>query len=115
MNIATIMKGEQVMSVNKTNLTIRLDPQLYKKLTTGLANVGLTIEAYFTLAAQQFIIQGKVPFEIKSKSKVNNVRFNEQTRKIIVRASAEEEGIIPNTAKTFDNTTDAIMELFNDQ
>lgn len=35
--------------------------------------------------------------------------------KAIVRAYAEEEGIIPDTAKTFDNTDDAMRELFNDK
>lgn len=103
------------MSATKTGSTIRLDPQLRKELTEGLANVGLTVNGYFTMAAKQFIIQGKVPFEIKNSSKVDNVRFNEKTRKAIVRAYAEEEGIIPNTAKTFDNTDDAMKELFNDQ
>ncbi len=103
------------MSATKTGSTIRLDPQLRKELTEGLANVGLTVNGYFTMAAKQFIIQGKVPFEIKNSSKVDNVRFTEKTRKAIVRAYAEEEGIIPNTAKTFDNTDDAMKELFNDQ
>lgn len=42
-----------------------------------------------------------------------HVTFNEKTRKVIIRAYAEEDGVIPNTAKTFDNTDDAMMELFN--
>lgn len=38
-----------------------------------------------------------------------------QKIKAVVRAYAEEKGIIPDTAKTFDNTDDAMRELFNDK
>jgi DNA-damage-inducible protein J len=100
---------------SKTGSTIRLDPELRKELSEGLASVGLTINGYFTMAAKQFIIQGKVPFEIQATPKTETVHFNEKTRKAIVRAYAEEEGIIPNTAKTFDNTDDAMEELFNEK
>ena len=103
------------MTATKTGSTIRLDPELRKQLTKGLAEVGLTVNGYFTMAAKQFIIQGKVPFEIKTSPKVKHVHFNEKTRGAIARAYAEEEGLIPNTAKTFDNTDDALKELFNDQ
>ena len=74
----------------------------------------MTLNSYFTLAAKQFVIQGKVPSEIKTESKVEHVTFNEKTRKAIVRASAEEEGLLPNTAETFDNTDDAMKKLFHD-
>lgn len=101
------------MDTTKTDLTIHLAPELQKKLTEGLAKVGMTVNDYFTMAAKQFVIQGEVPFKIKAAPKVERVRFNEKTRKGIVRAYAEEEGIIPNTAKTFDNADDAIQELFH--
>lgn len=100
---------------SKTSSTIRLDPELRKELSEGLANVGMTVNGYFTMAAKQFIIQGKVPFEIKNAPNVEHVTFNDKTRKAIVRAYAEEEGLLPNTAKTFDNTDDAMKELFNDK
>lgn len=103
------------MAAAKTSSTIRLDPKLRKELTEGLANVGMTVNGYFTMAAKQFIIQGKVPFEIKAAPKVEHVHFNEKTRKAIVRAYAEEEGLIPNTAKTFDDTDDAMKELFDEK
>lgn len=101
--------------MTKSGSTIRLDPKLRKELSEGLANVGLTVNGYFTMAAKQFVIQGKVPFEIINAPKVDHVKFNEKTRKAIARAYAEEEGVIPNTAKEFDNTNDAIKELFNDK
>lgn len=103
------------MTKSKTSSTIRLDPELRKELSEGLANVGMTVNGYFTMAAKQFIIQGKVPFEIKNAPKVDHVTFNDETRKAIVRAYAEEEGIIPNTAKDFDNADDAMKELFDDK
>lgn len=98
-----------------TGSTIRLDSDLRKELTEKLAEVGLTLNGYFTLAAKQFIIQGKVPFEIRSVKNEDEVTFSKKTRRAIIRAYAEEEGIIPNTAKTFDNTDDAMKELFGDK
>lgn len=98
----------------KTGSTVRLDPELRKELSEGLASVGMTINDYFTMAAKQFLIQGKVPFEIKTAPKVERVTFNDKTRKALVRAFVEEEGLLPNTAKIFDNTDEAIKELFND-
>ncbi|WP_251574383.1 damage-inducible protein J [Limosilactobacillus agrestimuris] len=102
------------VSKEKIGSTIRLDPELRKELVKGLDSINMTLNSYFTLAAKQFVIQGKVPFEIKTAPKVDHVTFNEKTRKAIVRAFAEEEGLLPNTAKTFDNTDDAMKELFND-
>lgn len=101
-------------SKEKIGLTIRLDPELHKELIKGLDSINMTLNSYFTLAANQFIVQGKVPFEIKTASKVEYVTFNEKTRKAIVRAFAEEEGLLPNTAETLDNTDDAMKELFHD-
>lgn len=102
-------------SKEKIGSTVRLDPELRKELVKGLDSINMTLNSYFTLAAKQFVIQGKVPFEIKTASKVEHVTFNEKTRKAIVRAFAEEEeGLLPNTAETFDNTDDAMKELFHD-
>ena len=42
---------------------------------------------------------------------VEKVRFNDETRKAIVRELAEEEGIIPDESKTFDNAEDAMAYL----
>lgn len=102
-------------SKEKIGSTIRLDPKLRQELIKGLDSINMTMNSYFTLAAKQFVIQGKVPFEIKTAPQAEYVTFNEKTRKAIIRALAEEEGLIPNTAKTFDNTDDAMKELFNDQ
>ncbi|MDC2828422.1 damage-inducible protein J [Limosilactobacillus mucosae] len=105
--------------IAKDKESIQLDPLLEKELKEELADVGMTVNDYLTMAAKQFIIQGKVPFEIKAapkkSEKVEYVHFNEKTRKAIVRAYAEEEGLIPSTAKTFDNVDDAMKELFHEK
>ena len=49
----------------------------------------------------------------KNSSKVDYVTFNDDTRKTIIRTFAEENGILPNTAQTFDNVDDAIKYLFH--
>ena len=54
--------------------------------------------------------------KIVQKWQFENVQlwqFNEKNRKAIIRAHAE-EGLIPNTAKTFDNVDDAMKELFGE-
>ncbi|MGQ5709174.1 type II toxin-antitoxin system RelB/DinJ family antitoxin [Lactobacillus sp. PSON] len=98
-----------------TASTIRLDSDLRKELNKKLDEVGLTLNGYFTLAAKQFLIQGKVPFEIKSEPDIENITLNEKTRKAIIRAYAEEEGVIPNTAREFDNAQDIMEDLFGDK
>lgn len=52
---------------------------------------------------------------IRECSKVEYITFNDKTRKAVVRVYAEEKEIISDTAKTFDNTDDAMRELFNDK
>lgn len=92
--------------------TIRLDAELRKELTRKLDEIGLTLNGYFTLAAKQFLIQGKVPFEIKTEPPVKEVKFTPETKQVLLRAYAEELGLLPNTGQTFDNVDDAMKELF---
>lgn len=101
--------------MTKTGSTIRLDSDMREELTKKLSEVGLTLNGYFLLAAKQFLIQGKVPFEIKEKSTTEKVHFNDKTKKALIRAYAEEEGIISNTAKKFTDTDDLIKDLFSDE
>ena len=42
--------------------TIRLDNELKEKLTKELSVTGLSINAYFNMAARQLILQKKIPF-----------------------------------------------------
>lgn len=105
--------GDEYMP--KSIITVQLDSRISNELKQQLTKIGLSINDYFTLAAQQFLIQGKVPFEIQSDTDIRKERFNLETRQTIIRALAEEEGIIKNTAKTFDNVDDAMTELFGQQ
>lgn len=41
------------------------------------------------------------------------VHFDKKTRAAIIRAYAEEEGLIPNTAKKFTDTDELMKDLFN--
>ena len=44
--------------------TIRLDADLKDKLIKELSATGLSINAYFNMAARQLILQKKIPFEV---------------------------------------------------
>ncbi len=100
-----------------TSSTIRLDSDFKRDLTKKLDEIGLSFNAYVMLAAKQLLIQGKVPFEIKTESgpKVEKVTFSEKTRRAIVRAQAEEEGLIPKTSRDFTNAADFMKALDDDE
>lgn len=87
--------------------TIRLDDDLKKEVSKELKSVGLSINAYFTLAAKQLVIQKKIPFEILTKADVPN----ETTRKAMLEAEAKVEGIIPDNSPRFDNVDDLLKSL----
>lgn len=90
--------------------TIRLDDDLKKELTEKLKSTGLSVNAYFTLAAKQLVIQGKIPFEILTESDIPN----EITKKALVTAEAKELGIIPDNDPSFDNVDDLMTYLNKD-
>lgn len=46
-------------SKEKIGSTIRLDPELRKELIKGLDSINMTLNSYFTLAAKQFVCQGR--------------------------------------------------------
>ena len=90
--------------------TIRLDDDLKKELTEKLKSTGLSLNAYFTLAAKQLVIQDKIPFEILTESDIPN----EITKKALVTAEAKELGIIPDNDPSFDNVDDLMTYLNKD-
>lgn len=87
--------------------TIRLDDDLKKQLSEQLKSTGLSINAYFTMAAKQLIIQKRVPFEILTESAVPN----KTTRRAMLEAEAKAEGLIPDDSPRFDNVDDLIKSL----
>lgn len=54
--------------------TIRLDKELKDEMTRILDSMGLSVNAYFTMAAKQLVLKKKVPFEILSdeSEEINN-------------------------------------------
>ena len=72
---------------------------LKKKLTKELSVTGLSINAYFNMAA---ILQKKIPFEVLTETD----EPTEETRRALVAAEAKELGIIPDDVPEFDNTQD---------
>lgn len=46
--------------------TIRLDKELKDEMTRILDSMGLSVNAYFAMAAKQLVLKKKVPFEILS-------------------------------------------------
>src|SRR5699024_12519534 len=73
--------------------TIRLDDELKEKLTKELSATGLSINAYFNMAARQLIIQKKIPSEVLTETD----EPTEKTRRALVAAEAKELGIIPGS------------------
>ncbi|GBG93820.1 DNA-damage-inducible protein J [Ligilactobacillus salitolerans] len=86
------------MSTSAT--TIRLDDELKDKLIKELSATGLSINAYFNMAARQLILQKKIPFEILTEAD----EPTEETRRALVAAEAKKLGIIPDDVPEFDNT-----------
>lgn len=82
--------------------TIRLDDELKAKLTKELSATGLSINAYFNMAARQLIIQKKIPFEVLTEPD----EPTEKTRRALVAAEAKELGIIPDNVPEFDHVKD---------
>lgn len=85
-------------------LTVRMDEELSRQLSTCLASIGLTANTYFVMAAKQLVTQGRVPFEII----VPTDTPTEETRAALVLAQAKELGLVPDDSPRFD-TAEAAM------
>lgn len=72
-----------------TATTLRLDSALKKRVEAKLKATGLTLNSYLVLATQQFDLQGKIPFEIKTPSE----EPTDETKKAILQAESEENGL----------------------
>lgn len=57
---------EVVFLAKTVTTTIRLDKELKDEMTRILGSMGLSVNAYFTMAAKQLVLKKKVPFEILS-------------------------------------------------
>lgn len=79
------------MTENK--IIIKLDKDKKKELEKRFSQIGLSMNDYINLALNQFLIQGKVPFEIKSPS------YDIST----LKTEEEDIGIIKNSISNPDN------------
>ncbi len=87
--------------------TIRLDDDLKKELQKDLDAAGISMNAYFVLAAKQLVLQKKIPFEILTEPQIPN----DTTRKAMLLAEAKDEGLIPDDSPSFNNIDDLMKSL----
>ena len=98
--------------MTKVASTIRLDRDLRRAADKELSEMGLSMTAYLTLAVKQLVIQKEVPFKIKAISDDDEIT-NENTRRAIVRAMAEEEGLIKDEGHHYTDAKSAMEALLN--
>lgn len=94
--------------MTSTTTTIRLDANLKKEVDKRLKATGLSLNGYFTLAAKQLVIQNRVPFNIVLPAED---QLNQETEKAMVKAQAEELGLIKDDGRAFDNIDDLMTYL----
>ena len=87
--------------------TVRFDESLKSEAVDILDSIGLSLNAYLTLALRQLVNQHRVPFELVAKTNAPN----EETRLAMLRAEAKSAGIIPDDDPSFDNVEDAMKYL----
>lgn len=95
----------------KVASTIRLDGELRKAAEKELNDMGLTLTAYLNLAVKQLVIQKEVPFKIKASD--DEEITNNTTRRALIKAMAEEEGLIKDEGHNFSDTKSAMDALLN--
>lgn len=110
------IKSERMINMSTTTekktstTTVRLNTNLKKEVTKQLKNTGISLNAYFTMAAQQLVLQKRIPFEILTEARVPN----DTTKKAMLEAEAKAAGVIPDESPEFDNVEDLIKSLDED-
>ncbi|MDF7638444.1 damage-inducible protein J [Lactobacillus sp. ESL0791] len=94
------------MAISTT--TVRMNANLKDELTKELNNIGLSVNAYFNLAAKQLVLQKKVPFEVLTETE----EPSEKTKKALILAEAKELGLISDDTPEFNNV-DELMKFLN--
>lgn len=93
--------------MSTTATTLRMDSALKKRVEAKLKATGMTLNGYLILAAQQFDLQGKIPFSIKTP----NVTPTPETKKAILQAEAEENGLSEKKTPGFTNNQELIAYM----
>lgn len=97
--------------MSSTSTTIRMDDNLRKELDVRLKAAGISLNTYVTMAAKQFVIQNKIPFEVIVPEKFIP---NEITHRAMVEAEAKALGLIPDDTPSFTDV-DKMMEYLNSE
>ena len=97
--------GVTIMATTPT--TIRLDDELRDELEPRLKAAGLSLNGYLVMAAKQFVIQNKIPFEVIVPEEIPN----ETTHKALIEAQAKEMGLILDNSPEFNNVDDLMNYL----
>lgn len=97
--------------MSSTPTTIRLDDNLRKELNSRLDAAGISLNTYFTMAAKQFVIQNRIPFEVIVPEKDQPTS---QTKRAMVLAEAKQLGLIPDESSSFKNAQALLAALDGD-
>lgn len=84
--------------MSSTPTTIRLDDDLRKELNVRLDAAGISLNIYVTMAAKQFVIQNRIPFEVLVPE---TAQPSVKTKRAMVLAEAKELGLIPDDSPAF--------------
>lgn len=106
-----LIHTNEVIFMTNNNYSVRLNPADREEASRLLNTIGISFNSYVTMAVKQLIIQGQIPFEIKAHK---DEYPNELTRMTMVKTEAEEAGLIPDTAKEFSNSDEAMRFLFEE-
>ncbi len=94
--------------------SIRLSKKDHDEAVKVFDDLGLDWSNGIKIYIKQLIKLKAIPFALVTQPKQKYIP-NEETRKAIEIAHAEEEGVIPDNSKDFTNSTDAIKYLFGNK
>lgn len=92
--------------------TVCIDEKVKQAVDAQLKQMGLSFNTFVNLAVTQFLIQGKIPFNIKAPLDIPN----ETTQKAIDLVEKEENGEIPDTIPFFTDSDKMVeyMKKYNE-
>lgn len=86
-----------------TNVTMRMDEDLKKKLQELVSNLGMDMTTFFTISAKQAVREQRIPFDISM-----NIP-NEETRKAIEEVQQMKKN--PSFGKSYTDVDEMMKEL----
>jgi DNA-damage-inducible protein J len=63
-NISIYTKGDDLVSRNTTNISIRIDSDIKKQADALFAELGMNISTVFNIFIRQALREGRIPFDI---------------------------------------------------